>query len=403
MGETKKPVFGRKAMHLPEPSVAIASASQLEVGLKKSFLALVAPNLTLEKIAMKKSLIALAVLAASGAASAQSNFTLYGIADAALAREKGATSVNLVKSGQLQGSRFGLRGTEDLGGGLKGVFKIENGFNIDTGSQQQGRLFGREAWVGVEGAFGTVRLGRQYTPLGNVADMVGTKGYDILTLAKTYGADPYYRADNAINYKSPSFSGLTIEGQYSLAVSGKDGKDSTGAETNTGGSPKFGRAAGFNFQYVQGPIRAAVGYIGAEDVNTALDGAQKRAEVMLVGGYNFGVADVTAYYTNTELGNEIKKPAKKMTVFGLQAAFPFGAFTVTPAFAIAKDVKGSNAVAKDNANLFTLQAKYDLSKRTALYGMASVVDNAADSALGFNTPKADSNSYGIQVGVRHSF
>ena len=349
---------------------------------------------------MKKSLIALAVLAASGAASAQSNFTLYGVVDASLAHEKGDGSVRKLNSGQLNGSRLGVRGTEDLGGGLKGAFQIENGFNIDTGTQAQGgRLFGRQAWVGVEGHFGAVRLGRQYTPLGNVADMIGTKPYDVLTLAGTYGANGGYRADNALNYKSPSLNGLTIEGQYTFAI----GSSGPGVEINSGTSAKAGRGVSFNVQYAQGPIRAGVGYLGLEDVNSGLANSQKRAEWILTAGYKFDMADVSAYYTNTELGTAAVKLPKKMTIAGLQAAFPFGAFTVTPGLAIARDVNGSNASAKDNANFYTLQAKYDLSKRTAVYGLATVVDNAAASALGFNNPKLDSNSYGIQVGVRHSF
>jgi predicted porin len=143
--------------------------------------------------------------------------------------------------------------------------------------------------------------------------------------------------------------------------------------------------------------------LGLEDVNSGLVNSQKRAEWILVAGYNFGMADVTAYYSNTELGDAAVKLPKKMTIAGLQAAFPFGAFTVTPGLAMAKDVNGSNASAKDNVNFYTLQAKYDLSKRTALYGLATIADNAAAANKGFNNPKLDSNSYGIEVGVRHSF
>ena len=379
---------------------------------------LMAPNLTLEKIAMKKTLIALAVLATSGAAMAQSTFTLYGIADASLERIKGNGSVNRLTSGGLQGSRFGLKGSEDLGGGLKGVFQIESGFNLDDGTGAQSRsttndvkdtagtvtgttpgstarLFGRQAYLGLEGSFGAVRLGRQYTPIGNVADMVGTKGYDVLILTKTLSAGGAYRADNAITYRSPSFSGFTAEGQYSLNVNGD--------ETNSGTSPKQGRAISFNAIYANGPIRAALGYIALDDVNTTVADAQKRNELLVVAGYDLGVTNLTGYMSETEVGTAAVKASSKMKVYGLNAAFPMGAITLTPGVALAKDVNGSNAAAKDDAVFYTLQAKYDLSKRTALYSNITVVNNKAGAQLGFNTPALDSNSYGVQVGVRHSF
>lgn len=375
---------------------------------------------------MKKTLIALAVLATSGAAMAQSTFTLYGIADASLERQKGSTSVNKLTSGGLQGSRFGLKGSEDLGGGLKGVFQIESGFNLDDGTGAQARstandvyelprvpndkpvattagstarLFGRQAYLGLEGSFGAVRLGRQYTPIGNVADMVGTKGYDVLALTKTIsgggnsGLTDGYRADNAITYRSPSISGFTAEGQYSL--------NTNGSEINSGTSPKQGRAFSFNGIYANGPIRAAVGYITLNDVNATVDADQKRNEILVVGGYNLGVANLTGYFSQTEVGTGSSKAAQKMEVYGLSAAFPMGAITLTPGIAMAKDVNG--ATNDDDATFFTLQAKYDLSKRTALYSNITSVSNKADSALGFNTPAKDSSSYGVQVGVRHSF
>ena len=378
---------------------------------------LMAPNLTLEKIAMKKTLIALAVLATSGAAMAQSTFTLYGIADASLERQKGNGSVNKLSSGGLNGSRFGLKGSEDLGGGLKGVFQIESGFNIDDGSQAQGgRLFGRQAYLGVEGSFGAVRLGRQYSSIGNVADMVGVKPYDVLVLTKTIsgsgnsGLTDAYRVDNAVTYRTPSFYGFTAEAQYSLYTNATNGAGATyvngtaykpfpGVES----SSKDGRAFSFNGMYANGPIRAALGYITLDDVNSTVDGNQKRNELLVVAGYDFGVTNLTGYMSETEVGNDAVKASSKMKVYGLNAAFPMGAITLTPGVALAKDVAGSNAAAKDDAVFYTLQAKYDLSKRTALYSNITAISNKAGAKLGFNTPALDSNSYGVQVGVRHSF
>jgi predicted porin len=371
----------------------------MEVGQKMLHSVLTAPNLTLEKIAMKKTLIALAVLATSGAAMAQSTFTLYGIADANVEHIKGNGSINRLSSGGLNGSRFGLRGSEDLGGGLKGVFQIENGFTIDNGQLAQGgRLFGRQAYLGVEGSFGTVRLGRQYSSIGNVADMVGTKPYDVLAVTKTLSGGnnggtltDVYRVDNAATYRTPSLSGFTAEVQYSLTTNGAES------------SSKDGRALSFNGIYANGPIRAALGYIALDDVNAAIVGNQKRSELLVVAGYDFGVTNLTGYMTETEVGTASAKAPSKMNVYGLSAAFPMGAITLTPGVAMAQDVNGGQSTAKEEAIFYTLQAKYDLSKRTALYSNITAVDNKDGAQLGFNAPNLGGTSYGVQFGVRHSF
>lgn len=123
---------------------------------------------------MKKSLLALAVLGAfAGAASAQTNVTIYGVVDAGITHENGAAgSVTKLATGVQSGNRLGFKGTEDLGGGLKANFQIENGFNLDTGTQRQGALFGRQAYVGLSGNFGAINLGRQYNPVFNALDSI---------------------------------------------------------------------------------------------------------------------------------------------------------------------------------------------------------------------------------------
>ena len=123
---------------------------------------------------MKKSLLALVALGAfAGAAHAQSSVTLYGIIDEGLLFNNNAGGKHLysMASGVMQGSRFGLRGTEDLGGGLKAIFTLENGFDVNSGKLGQGGLmFGRQAYVGLSSQYGTVTLGRQYD---SVVDFVG--------------------------------------------------------------------------------------------------------------------------------------------------------------------------------------------------------------------------------------
>ncbi|MDP2985562.1 porin, partial [Hydrogenophaga sp.] len=117
----------------------------------------------------------------------------------------------------------------------------------------------------------------------------------------------------------------------------------------------------------------------------------------LAGAYDFGSFKLSAYYDAED------KAAKKLKVYGLAAAFKFGETTVSVGAAQAKDVNGSAAAASDDARLYTLQASHNLSKRTAIYGHLTAVDNDTASALGFNSPVAGSNSNGIQFGLRHRF
>ncbi len=124
---------------------------------------------------MKKSLLALGVMGTfAGAAHAQNSVTLYGLIDAGITytnNQSGSKNVQAT-SGQVNGSRWGLRGSEDLGGGLKAIFTLENGFNIDTGKfGQNGAEFGRQAFVGLSSnQYGAVTLGRQYD---SVVDYLG--------------------------------------------------------------------------------------------------------------------------------------------------------------------------------------------------------------------------------------
>lgn len=338
---------------------------------------------------MKKYLLALSVLGGfSGLASAQSSVTLYGVADVALESIKGATTLTRVSSGQQQGSRWGLRGNEDLGGGLKAVFQLESGFNLDTGaSGQGGLLFGRQAYVGLEGQWGGVRLGRQYSPMDDIAGVVGTKTYDVLSVVPIIGNGDYNRVNNAITYLSPSLNGLTFQAQYSMGEE----------RVATDASEDFGKQYSAYALYVRGPWTAGLAYMSVIDAVGTTAGKQGKNAVLLAGSYDFGTVKLSAYY------DEEDKAAEKLSVMGLAAAFKFGATTVSVGAAKARNVNGSAAALSDDATLFTLQASHDLSKRTALYANVTTVSNDEASALGFNSPVAGSSSNGVQFGVRHRF
>ncbi len=338
---------------------------------------------------MKKHAIALGVLGLfSGLASAQSSVTLYGVVDVALERLKGATSITRMASGQQQGSRWGVRGTEDLGGGLKATFVLESGINAQSGTLGQGgRAFGRQSFVGLGAGWGTVRLGRQYSPMDDIAGIVGTKTYDVLSVVPIIGNGDYNRVDSAITYISPTVANTVFQLQHSLG----DGRASTDP------SKDFAKQVSAHALYANGPLTAGISLMRVIDADGVLAGKQGKDAVLLAGAYDFGSVRLSAYYDAED------KAAKKLKVYGLAAAFKFGETTLSVGAAQAKDVNGSAAAASDDARIYTLQASHNLSKRTAVYSHLTAVDNGTASALGFNSPVAGSNSNGIQVGLRHRF
>jgi len=204
---------------------------------------------------MKKTLLALAVLGASaGVASAQNNVTVYGIVDAGVQyRNDGnpAGKTWTMESGLLNGSRLGFRGTEDLGGGLSAIFTLENGFNVDTGTFGQStatttRLFGRQAWVGLNGGFGAVKLGRQQTALYYALDAIDPFRINLAGNAQRvfgagqYFADPLLRTDNTINYSTANLGGFTGSVSYGLG--------------EVAGNNSAGRNIGAGATYVNAPV-----------------------------------------------------------------------------------------------------------------------------------------------------
>lgn len=187
---------------------------------------------------MKKSLIALAVLATTGTAFAQSTVTLYGRIDTSVGSSKigapaTATSTTQMFSGNLTSTRWGLRGSEDLGGGLKAIFGLEQGFDSSAGTQANLSAFDRQSIVGLSGGFGTVKFGRHDTSFDDIRDLtVSSNIFDSGTFATTEGvvgtsgylgvgqlADYGDRASNQIRYESPSFGGFSAGVSYGLGKS----------------------------------------------------------------------------------------------------------------------------------------------------------------------------------------
>ena len=344
---------------------------------------------------MKKSLIALAVLAASGAAMAQSSVTLYGVLDTGLTYSKGEESVyGMTHVGGNVNSRLGFRGVEDLGNGLKATFNLEAGMGVDDGNNymdkdSNGMAFRRTSTVGLEGNFGSVRLGRMLTTSYLAVsryDAFGDTGIGA-SLAWNIPQTGYApRTENAISYTSPNFSGFKIGAEYGF-----------GEKQKARDSRYFGMGA----TYDNGPLSLGLGY---DRLNSnTMDGllaASDLKTVHLGGAYNFGVAKLLAFYKQSKVSN-----APKFKTFGLGVSAPVGA---------AGEVRASYnnyKISDDNgkADQLSLGYVHNLSKRTALYGTYAYIKNKDGLAFQLNGAMAGAGlkdgekQHGLQLGVRHAF
>lgn len=340
---------------------------------------------------MKKSLLALAVLGAfAGAASAQTNVTIYGLVDAGITHESGGANGNVTKlaTGVQSGNRLGFKGTEDLGGGLKANFTLENGFDLDTGAQRQGALFGRQAWVGLSGGFGAVNLGRQYNPLFVALDSIDPFGTG-LTGASTNLMNPSsVRTNNSITYTTPGFNGFSATVLYGLG--------------EVAGETSRGRTYGLSVGYANGPVNVVVAYDNANNGTTATPG--NTTKLLLVGGtYDFGVAKAHLAYETEKTDNNLADYRDWMV--GVSA--PLGAGTLLASYINKNDrLANSNTGGKQ----FAIGYTYPLSKRTNFYTSYGRINNdnggvnfVGDASSGGSAPRAGENSNAFTVGVRHKF
>lgn len=245
---------------------------------------------------MNKTLIATASATALFAplAHAQSSVTLYGLIDAGIAYTNNVNGGSQwrMTTGTINGSRFGLRGTEDLGGGLKALFVLENGFNANNGALgQDGKLFGRHAYVGLSrSGFGTLTLGRQYdTMVDFVAPLSATAG----DFGDTGFAHPFdndnlnhsVRINNAVKYTSDTIAGFKVGALYGFSNS-----------TNFAGNRAYSVAA----SYTNGPLKLAGAYLqmnGTKGSTSASPGATDVAEAKSVsqGGWSVGADRMRTY------------------------------------------------------------------------------------------------------------
>lgn len=378
---------------------------------------------------MKKSLIALAVMAAAGAASAQSSVTLFGIVDASLTWGRGtvADRFQMTDSGY-NSSRLGFRGTEDLGGGMSASFWLEAGINNDDGTGDptnvnnqvvgafspatganapvragtQGLTFNRRSTVSLGGRWGELRLGRDYVPHFwnlTVFDPFGTNGVGTTqTLNGVSVPNPLaagtnlaipsvayptqVRASNSIGYFLPAnLGGFYGQIQYS------EGETASNAADN-------GDGYGVRLGFASGPFNVAAAYgkteFAAGDITTANIGGQ----------WDFGMAKLLAHYNRDRLTTTIGSATGKGWLIG--TLVPVGAGEIRAAYSTYElDVGG----AEPRTRKLALGYVHNLSKRTAIYTSWARVrnDGGANSSLGGSATGVNSSSSGLDIGVRHSF
>jgi predicted porin len=380
---------------------------------------------------MKKSLIALAVVGAfSGAAFAQSNVTMYGILDVNYMWEEKPTtvsgrvqqeSVSAINGGHQSGNRWGVRGTEALGGGLSAIFALEAGFSIDTGtsatygygSAQTAKLFGRQAYAGLSGGWGSVVAGRlaAFSSGTGDFDMIGrvdpfSTGFGLANAGNTFISMNSLRVDNAVAYVSPTFAGFKAGLGYSTNV--------YGSETAPGGTNTKATFAGANWS--AGPFFAAITY----DVVNAAGGTIPDQKHLQIGGTwdiaMFRLHAAWADQSNIGAISSLSGGTGSFLVLppGLQnfdaSAWLLGAtWTVTPAFKVFGSYQAFDADGKTvgtgasrvnfepDFNIWGIGTTYNLSRRTNLY--ASYAWRDADGTLAGN----NFNAKQLAIGIRHLF
>jgi predicted porin len=376
-----------------------------------------------------------ALVVVSSAAHAQSSVTLYGTIDTAVAyfsNQKGTHGSGgtfQMESGTLTGDNWGLKGNEDLGGGMSAIFNLQAGFNVNNGEAGQGgRMFGRTAMVGLaDKRFGTVTMGRQYDPLVDLIQPLtedDTYGSAFATPGDMDNYDSSSRVNNSIKYASPTYAGLHVSAMY--AFGGEAGEIS--------GGQTYAIAAAYN----HGPFNLAAGYLRANNNgtsstydgltptgldSTAINGAFISATTLQIvraaGTYAIGPVTLGAAYSNVDYGNYAAAPGSNNgTRFNTAQAFVNYQLNAAIQLGVGYNyTKGSGNNVDASYNQVSLGAAYSLSKRTDLYALAAyqkASGNTIDAQTGqlvaatasiadFGNDASTNNQTMVMLGIRHHF
>lgn len=347
---------------------------------------------------LKKTAVALAACGAmAGSVHAQSNVSLYGLVDLYVGKSTTKTTVGgvitntsvgaSVTSGGLNGSRWGMRGVEDLGGGLKATFQIESGFNADDGTGNAG--FNRTSKVGLNGGFGSFEMGRQYTQMFLLIDgfdAQGTSGFSATNaifssaFARAAGAQsPALRRDNMLQYTTPNMGGFTGVVQYALGENGGPGISS-------------GHTTSLSAMYASGPI-AVQGVYEAVKAPGATGATAKSTG--LAASYDFTAVKLLAQFVNQKDG---LANGSKDSGYVLSMAVPVGsAGSLNAGIGSEKTRAAATGARIGKTSSAGIEYRHDLSKRTTVYaGLTSVKFEKVSTA-----DTSRDQVYG--VGLRHKF
>lgn len=359
-----------------------------------------------------------AILAALGAcacstASAQSSVTLYGILDSGIAYTNHANAAgdSVLKVPGLTGSvpsRIGFRGTEDLGHGLQAVFVLENGVSVDAGTVGQGgRLFGRQAYVGLKNAYGTLTFGRQVNMTFLAAVKSDVLGPNLFSISSIDLYLPNARSDNAIGYLG-TFSAVTVGATYSVGrdASGAGGAAGTNCGGEVAGSGKACRQVTALLGYDNKVLGVTTSYdmmyggAGAAAGLTTSDSHDRRVTLngyAMAGSLRVGAGLMARKKVAATRANDLES-----NLWYLGASYPLTALLQLDGQVARHDVKGSG----NDSTLSVLRLTYSVSKRTAVYGSLGHMRNGGVAAIALDaggTVGVGREQSGLSAGVRHAF
>jgi len=347
---------------------------------------------------LRKLTVLVALTFVASAATAQSSVTIYGVADMYIGHTNagGKGSVTSLDAGGIAASRIGFRGVEDLGGGLKALFTLENGVLSDTGAVADAtRAFNRQSWLGIGSSWGEFRFGRQNTPafwMCGQLDAAGCATYASL-LNNTSGYAP--RFDNTLYYISPDLSGFKVQGGVSLG------------EQQSPASKSGLNAHLFGMEY-----KGRKFWVGFNHASQNSANKTAKAKASFVGGnYDFGQGKVYAGFHRGNMNGAnmaTNVQGRNYSAWALSADW-----RVTPATTVgvlhgrANDTTAFNGDARQTS----LIATHTLSKRTTVYSTLTRLQNQNGAAFSLgaaapitrNVPLAGQSVSGIQIGIRHTF
>jgi predicted porin len=378
---------------------------------------------------MKRAGVATAIMSTAVVCYAQSSVTLYGAVDDGLTytNNQGGRHNVQASNGALGSSKWGFLINEDLGGGYSTVARLENGFDINKGTMNNGgRLFGRQAYVGLGSPFGTVLMGRQYDlVLDSLIGLSASSRFGGILATHAADVDNVwgdYSLSNSVKYISPTYAGFKVSGLFSLGgVAGdfsngkKEAVSISYANNALSASAVFSRINNPATSIYDATANPVAGGTFANPITNPTFSGYTSAHTLQVAGagvnYRIGVALLGFTYTNTRFEDVVRTSS---TPFSGTATFnnyeALATYNVSPAFMVGASYDYTKAETAKYLQL-NVGTWYNLSKRTLLYATtswerATGIDSTgkpAVAALSFLTPSSTSNQVAVRAGIRHVF